>query len=370
MGANGQPLANAGITLSLGSGTGALSGTLTRITGTNGIASFNDLSINQPGPKTLTAAALTGSALPTNSASFMVIGAVAALAFTTQPGAAFAGTPFGFQPVLQTVDAFGNPTTTGLPETLQILVQQTSGYGNFSGTTQYDIGTDSGNGVVTFDNLAISAPGTGNQLTASVVSPVFSNPVSGAVLWLDASDPTTLSTNGTRVQAWKNKGTGAGAFGTNLWFTQQTTALQPWLTNEINGKPVLTFSKNGNGYGGGCTYLGNIGLNSYMNNGSQMSYFVVARQSEDNIGWQAPVSFSGNGQTDGQGTAGVVVLADGSYSAPFPFGIQRNHPGTPMQADVAAPPVGTPFVWTFVDNAGSATLALTQPTPIYITSRT
>ena len=120
MGANGQPLANAGITLSLSSGVGTLSGTLTRITDTNGIASFNDLSINQPGPKTLTAAALTGSALK-NSASFMVIGSVAALAFTTQPGAAFAGAPFGFQPVLATVDAFGNPTTTGLPATLQVV---------------------------------------------------------------------------------------------------------------------------------------------------------------------------------------------------------------------------------------------------------
>jgi hypothetical protein len=86
----------------------------------------------------------------------------------------------------------------------------------------------------------------------------------------------------------------------------------------------------------------------------------VARQSEDSIGWQGPVSFSTSGQTDGQGTAGVVVLADGSQSAPYPLGIQRDHPGTPMQADVAAAPVGTPFVLSFVDNAGAAGLHLTQ----------
>lgn len=363
IGANGQPLVGAGITLSLGSGTGTLSGTLTRTTDADGIADFNDLSINQPGPKVLTATALTGSASPTNSAPFMIIGAVTALAFTAQPGAAFAGTPFGFQPVLETVDAFGNPTTTGLTASLPVVVGLTNGSGILLGTTQYDIGAGSSNGVVTFDDLAISAAGAGNQLIASVASTAVTNPVPGAVLWLDASDSTTLTTNGTQVQAWKNKGIGgAGVSGTNLWFTQNTQALQPWLTNELNGKPVITFSKKGNGYGTGCTYLGNLGQGSYTNSGSQMTCFVVARQSEDSIGWQGPVSFSTNGQTDGQGTGGVVVLPDGSQSAPYPFGIQRNHPATPMQADVAAPPIGTPFVWSFVDNAGTASLCVIQST--------
>ena len=113
------------------------------------------------------------------------------------------------------------------------------------------------------------------------------------------------------------------------------STLQPWLTNQLNGLPVVTFNKNGSGYGAGCTYLGNIGQNTYTNSGSQMTYFIVARQSENTIGWQGPVSFSTSGQTDGQGSAGVVVLTDGSQSAPYPLGIQRNHPATPMQADVA-----------------------------------
>jgi len=41
--------------------------------------------------------------------------------------------------------------------------------------------------------------------------------------------------------------------------------------------------------------------------------------------------FSKSGQTDGQGTAGVVVLTDGSQSAPYPLGIQRNHPAHPCK---------------------------------------
>jgi hypothetical protein len=359
-GTNGLALANAAIALSLGSGTGTLAGTLTRSTDGGGIAHFNDLSLSQAGPKSLTATAAIGNALPTNSSSFAVIGPVAALAFTTQPGSAVAGVAFGQQPVLETVDAFGNPTTTGLPSSVIVNVALTNGNGSLLGTTSYDIGASGSNGVVNFNDLAIDAAGSGDQLIASTSMPTGS-PVPGAVLWLDANDPSTLTTNATRVQAWKNKGSGgAGASGTNLWFTQNTTALQPWLTNQLNGRPVVTFSKNGSGNGAGCTYLGNIGQGSYTNGGSQMTYFVVARQSDNTFGWQAPVSFSTTGQIDGQGPAGVVVLTDGSQSVPYPPGIQRNHPATPMQADVTAPTVNTAFELTFVDNAGAANLYLNE----------
>jgi hypothetical protein len=361
---NGQPVTSAAITMSLSSGIGSLSGTLTRDTDTNGIAYFNDLSVNQAGPKILTATAGAGSAPPTNSASFMILGPVAALAFATQPGSAFVGLPFGQQPVLQTVDSYGNPTTFDLPASLRGQVALTNGNGSLLGTTSFDIGADADDGVVSFGNLAIDTPGANDQLLASISVATNSGPVAGAVLWLDASDPSTLTTNGVKVVAWKNKGSG-GSSGTNLWFTQYTTALQPWLTNQLNGKPVLTFNKNGNGYSAGCTFLGNTNQSSYTNNGSQMTCFVVARQWEDSIGWQAPVSFSANGQTDGQGKAGVVVLADGSQGAPYPFGIQRNHPATPMQADIASPTVNTAFLMTFVDNAGSATLSLTNATGLF-----
>jgi hypothetical protein len=361
VGTNGQAVSNAAIVISLGSGTGNLMGTLTRLTDGNGIAHFNDLSLSQPGPKTLTASASAGPATPTNSSSFMVIGPVVGLAFTTQPDLAFAGVPFGQQPVLKTVDAFGNPTTIGLPASLVVNVALTNGSGVLSGPTICDLGAASSNGVVAFSGLAIDTAGSGNQLVASTAAP--GNPVAGAILWLDANDPGTLTTSGTRIQAWKNKGSGgAGATGTNLWFTQNTAALQPGLTNQLNGKSVVTFNKNGNGYSAGCTYLGNIGLNTYTNNGNQMTYFVVARQWENTIGWQAPVSFSAPGQTDGQGSSGVVVLSDGSQGAPFPIGIQRNHPATPMQADVAVPAANTAFEMTFVDNGGTASLYLTDAT--------
>ena len=103
----------------------------------------------------------------------------------------------------------------------------TNGAGNLLGTTNYNIGTGGSNGVVAFSDLAIDTAGIGDQLIASTTVPA-GNPVSGAVLWLDAGDASTLTTNATRVQAWKNKGSGgAGASGTNLWFTQNTPRCSP-----------------------------------------------------------------------------------------------------------------------------------------------
>jgi hypothetical protein len=364
LGINGLPLAGAPVALTLGSGAGTLAGTLSRVTDAGGIAQFSDLSMNQPGPKTLVAAATSGPATPVTSATITVIGPLLALAFTTQPGAALAGLPFGRQPVIQTVDAAGTPSTIGLPASLPVVISLSNSVGVLSGTTSYDIGASAGNGTITCSNLAIDAIGNGKQLVASPAPPATpTNPITGAVLWLDASDPATLTTNSTKVQAWKNKGLG-GTTGANLWFTQTTAEMQPLCVNQMGGKPVLTFTKNGYGYGVGCTYLGNIGLSSYTNSGSQMTYVAVLRQRDNTFGWQGPVSFSANGQTDGQGTAGVVILADGSQTAPYPLGIQRNHPATPMQANVAVPALLTPFVLTFVDNAGAATLRLLESTGI------
>src|SRR5262249_54042170 len=153
--------------------------------------------------------------------------------------------PFGQQPIVKTVDAEGTPTTTGLPANLPVQIILTNGSGNLLGTTRYNIGAAGSNGVIIFTNLSIDAPGSNNQLIASQSVTTYTNPISGALLWLDASDLTTLTTNGTKVQAWKNKGSGgAGVSGTNLWFTQNTASLQPTLTTFTNGKPVLTFNKN------------------------------------------------------------------------------------------------------------------------------
>jgi aryl-phospho-beta-D-glucosidase BglC (GH1 family) len=106
----------------------------------------------------------TVSILVTNNAA----GLATQLIWTTQPGLATNGVPFGQQPVLQTADALGNPSTNSLPASLIVTVSQSAGNGPLLGTTNFDIGTAAGNGVVNFANLQINSAGANNQLTASV----------------------------------------------------------------------------------------------------------------------------------------------------------------------------------------------------------
>jgi len=51
-----------------------------------------------------------------------------------------------------------------------VTLAMTTGAGSLQGATSMDIGTGAGNGTVAFSGLAVSAAGTGKQLTASVVS--------------------------------------------------------------------------------------------------------------------------------------------------------------------------------------------------------
>jgi len=92
------------------------------------------------------------------------------LIWTAQPGLATNGMPFGQQPVLQTADQSGNPTTNGLPATLIITVMQSAGSGPLLGTTNFNIGTSGSNGIVSFANLQINSAGANNQLTALITS--------------------------------------------------------------------------------------------------------------------------------------------------------------------------------------------------------
>jgi hypothetical protein len=90
------------------------------------------------------------------------------------------GLPFAQQPVLQTADAQGIPSTNGLPPMLAVVVEQSAGLGPLSGTTNVNIGSLGWNGSVQFSDLLIHSAGTGNELTAS--TPVFTNALSNNLL--------------------------------------------------------------------------------------------------------------------------------------------------------------------------------------------
>jgi glucosylceramidase len=92
------------------------------------------------------------------------------LIWTTQPGLATNGWPFAQQPVLQTADQSGVPSTNALPDSLNVVITPSAGTGPLLGITNFNLGTSGGNGFFAFTDLQINSVGAGQTLTASVPS--------------------------------------------------------------------------------------------------------------------------------------------------------------------------------------------------------
>ena len=80
--------------------------------------------------------------MPTMSMYLGNILLMASVAFSPmRPAHATAGAVFGQQPVIRSQDQFGNNSTVGLPASLSVGVNLTSGTGPLQGTTSLDIGS-------------------------------------------------------------------------------------------------------------------------------------------------------------------------------------------------------------------------------------
>lgn len=147
------PVSGVSITLTLTTGTGTLSGTVTQVTNSGGLATFNDLSINLSGSKNLTA--LSSGLTSDVSASFTINPAAASqVAFVQQPTNTVAGATISPAPTVQLRDAFGNDVpTSGVSVTMTIA----SGTGALSGTTAQ---LTNASGLATFNDLSIGAAGS------------------------------------------------------------------------------------------------------------------------------------------------------------------------------------------------------------------
>jgi len=150
---------------SSGTGSGLLQGA-TSVTAVDGIAAFANLSHNVASTITLLFSA-SGLASATSTSITVSPAAATTLVFTTQPGNSTAGSVFSTQPVVRSLDQFGNNSTVGVAASLNVGLSLASGTGPLQGTTNLDIGTAGSNGTVSFTNLRIDAAGTNKQLTAS-----------------------------------------------------------------------------------------------------------------------------------------------------------------------------------------------------------
>jgi hypothetical protein len=151
------------VMISLGSnpGGGTLSGTLSRAA-VAGVATFNDLSINQAGTSYTLRAASGGLASATSLAFNISSGTPAKLAFKVQPSTAAAGATIVPAVTVEIQDATGNLATTAT-DTVTIAIQNNPGGGTLSGT----LSKPAVGGIATLNDLSINYIGIGYTLSAT-----------------------------------------------------------------------------------------------------------------------------------------------------------------------------------------------------------
>jgi len=157
----------------------ALAGTLTAITDSNGVATFENLRINGPtGAYTLSFSA-TGFPTVTSNSLTLTVGAASALKVSTQPTGGTSGGVVAGSPAVTVVDAGGNAVTSH-PST---AVTVSSSTGTIGGTTT----ANTSSGVATFAAATLAGlVSTSHSLTftatglGSVTSSTFSLTVGAA----------------------------------------------------------------------------------------------------------------------------------------------------------------------------------------------
>ena len=188
------------ITLSLTTGSGALSGCTS--TTTAGEAVFSGCTLDTAGTgDILTATDPWFNNLSAPSAAFDVtVGLPAQLVFTTEPTGAAGGTAFTSQPTLAIQDAGGNTVTT---DAHAITLARTAGTGTLSGCTSTTTG-----GVAVFSGCTINTAGTGDMLRASDTGDTLSAPSSAFDVTVGApaqlvftTEPSPAATGGTVFSA-------------------------------------------------------------------------------------------------------------------------------------------------------------------------
>ncbi len=151
------------ISMAIGNNPGGstLSGTLTH-DAVNGVATFNDLSLNHSGIG-YTLVASSGSLTPATSNSFNVTAASPAqLSFTVQPGNAVAGAAISPPVQVAVQDSFGNLVTTA-SNPVTIAIANNPGGSTLSGTLM----RNAVGGIATFNDLSLNRTGTGYTLSVS-----------------------------------------------------------------------------------------------------------------------------------------------------------------------------------------------------------
>ncbi len=152
------------VTVSITAGTGTsgavLSGTKT-VNAVDGVANFNDLSINKSGTGYRLSVVADGAAGATSGTFVITAGATTALDFTVHPASTTAGATMALVTVTA-VDAQGNRAAS-FSGNVTLAITTNPGGGTLSGTVTVAAAA----GIANFTNLSIDKSGTGYRLGAS-----------------------------------------------------------------------------------------------------------------------------------------------------------------------------------------------------------
>ncbi|HXJ43286.1 MAG TPA: Ig-like domain-containing protein [Bryobacteraceae bacterium] len=192
---------SASVVLAFGTnaGSGTLSGTLTK-SAVNGVATFNNISIDKSGTGYTLTASSTGLSTATSNTFNITGGTASKLAFTTVPGTGTAGTAFSV--TVQSQDANGNPASPTSNTT--ITLSKATGAGTLSGTLTGIIPT-SGNSVTIptavyskADTMTLTATATAGQTGLTAVTSgniVFSAGAVSASVSTVTANPASVPAN-------------------------------------------------------------------------------------------------------------------------------------------------------------------------------
>jgi hypothetical protein len=248
--ANGTADNSTVVLASRSAGSGTLQGT-TSVTATNGVVSYLNLSHNVATNITILFSS-SGVTSTTSTAIAISPAALSQLGFVTQPGNATAGAPFGTQPVVQAQDAFGNYTIQNLPGGLMVSLALNSGSGPLQGTTTMDIGTNAGNGLVSFTDLRIDSAGTNKQLAASAsglntgLSSIFTVNAAAATSLSFVQQPTDTTAGATispavTVRALDTFGNNVPGLTVTISLSTGSGTLNGTITRTTSASGVATF---------------------------------------------------------------------------------------------------------------------------------
>ncbi len=141
---------------------GVLNGTV-KVTVSNGVATFSNLSIDQAGAG-YQLVATSGTLTQATSRAFAITPASASqLVILTQPTNTTAGSSISPAVIVAIEDKFGNIETGDTTDTVQLAIGSNPNNGVLNGTTSITVS----NGVATFSTLSIDQAGTGYTLVAS-----------------------------------------------------------------------------------------------------------------------------------------------------------------------------------------------------------